>query len=309
MSRRAWIPCDGRVLLVNEYPELFHVIACQWGHDGPGTFRVPDKRGDGHSIPVQVADDFKIGGHIPSVGDVAMHAWVIRAIPWPESGYPKPGEYELVTHRLADFNEIVKEKAAAKIKDMERECSTQLTDLGALHETERAADKAEIERLGKRLRDYEVHDETMNNILGIVTKERDNLLLALRESELSNRRADDELFTANNALASIAKELEAAKVKLDALQDQVIQGSGDLKHERAMREDAESKRVSYGPHMVIAHYRGADAPTRVHEEWADAEKEAIRIARKHVCKTSLVAVVKTYEGATVVTDCDGVRHD
>jgi microcystin-dependent protein len=40
-----WIPCDGRLLKVNQYVPLFFLLGASYGGDGETTFAVPDLRG------------------------------------------------------------------------------------------------------------------------------------------------------------------------------------------------------------------------------------------------------------------------
>lgn len=40
-----WIPCDGRELSRQEYPDLYNVIGTTYGSSGPTTFLIPDLRG------------------------------------------------------------------------------------------------------------------------------------------------------------------------------------------------------------------------------------------------------------------------
>lgn len=38
------LPCDGRSLLISQYPELYDCLGVTWGSAGSGTFRIPDLR-------------------------------------------------------------------------------------------------------------------------------------------------------------------------------------------------------------------------------------------------------------------------
>lgn len=40
-----WLPCDGRMLSINTYPELYSLIGLVYGGDGRTTFAIPDFRG------------------------------------------------------------------------------------------------------------------------------------------------------------------------------------------------------------------------------------------------------------------------
>jgi len=40
-----WVLCDGRALSIEDYPKAYEVLGTSFGHDGEGTFRIPDLRG------------------------------------------------------------------------------------------------------------------------------------------------------------------------------------------------------------------------------------------------------------------------
>lgn len=40
-----WMVCDGRTLWVSKYPELYGALGTLYGHEGEGTFKIPDARG------------------------------------------------------------------------------------------------------------------------------------------------------------------------------------------------------------------------------------------------------------------------
>lgn len=40
-----WVPCDGRMLQINQFQSLYSLIGTQFGGDGRNTFGVPDLRG------------------------------------------------------------------------------------------------------------------------------------------------------------------------------------------------------------------------------------------------------------------------
>lgn len=40
-----WLPCDGRILPISEFDELFQLIGKTYGGDGVNTFALPDMRG------------------------------------------------------------------------------------------------------------------------------------------------------------------------------------------------------------------------------------------------------------------------
>lgn len=42
---QSWLPCDGSLLPINQYPALFSLIGVLYGGDGVSTFALPDLRG------------------------------------------------------------------------------------------------------------------------------------------------------------------------------------------------------------------------------------------------------------------------
>ncbi len=48
---RDWMPCDGRLLTIQQYPALYAVIGTYYGGDGQVNFALPDLRG---RVPVGV---------------------------------------------------------------------------------------------------------------------------------------------------------------------------------------------------------------------------------------------------------------
>ncbi|MFF7110593.1 phage tail protein [Pseudomonas sichuanensis] len=40
-----WVPCDGRLLQINDYQAFYALVGTTYGGDGQSTFRVPDLRG------------------------------------------------------------------------------------------------------------------------------------------------------------------------------------------------------------------------------------------------------------------------
>lgn len=60
-ERLAWVPCDGRALSVEQYPQLGALLNDTYGSAGSGTFRVPNFLGRalvgaraGEIVPVQL---------------------------------------------------------------------------------------------------------------------------------------------------------------------------------------------------------------------------------------------------------------
>lgn len=54
-----WGPCDGRLLAVSQYPDLFSVLGTQFGGDGQTTFGLPDFRS---RVPVCAGPTRRVGG-------------------------------------------------------------------------------------------------------------------------------------------------------------------------------------------------------------------------------------------------------
>lgn len=42
---KGWMECDGRILYINDYPDIFAVIGTSFGNKGTDTFALPDLRG------------------------------------------------------------------------------------------------------------------------------------------------------------------------------------------------------------------------------------------------------------------------
>jgi microcystin-dependent protein len=53
-----WAPCDGRLLKIADYEELFQAIGNCYGGDGTDTFALPDLRG---RVPISISDDYPLG--------------------------------------------------------------------------------------------------------------------------------------------------------------------------------------------------------------------------------------------------------
>lgn len=92
-----WIPCDGRDLLVVDYPNLFAAIGTVWGSSGSGHFNVPDLRGKvlvGQGTNPSTGTTFALG----SSGGEEAHAQTLS---------------ELATHSHTDAGHTHTESAAA----------------------------------------------------------------------------------------------------------------------------------------------------------------------------------------------------
>lgn len=55
---QGWLPCDGRLLDIAEYEQLFNVIGTRYGGDGESTFALPDLRG---KVPIHQGNGFTLG--------------------------------------------------------------------------------------------------------------------------------------------------------------------------------------------------------------------------------------------------------
>lgn len=55
---KGWAPCDGRLLKVQDYMELFALIGVTYGGDGEDHFALPDLRG---RVPIGVGGNYWLG--------------------------------------------------------------------------------------------------------------------------------------------------------------------------------------------------------------------------------------------------------
>jgi microcystin-dependent protein len=69
-----WAPCDGRLLSVSQYPQLFSVIGTTYGGDGTNTFGLPDLRG---RAPMHVGN----GHNLAEQGGEAEHTLTLAELP------------------------------------------------------------------------------------------------------------------------------------------------------------------------------------------------------------------------------------
>ena len=53
-----WLKCDGQLVPISEFEELFNLIGVQYGGDGVSTFQVPDLRG---RAPMHRSGDYPLG--------------------------------------------------------------------------------------------------------------------------------------------------------------------------------------------------------------------------------------------------------
>ena len=89
-----WLLCDGRTLLVEEYPGLYEVIGNNFGDDGEGTFNLPDLRGR-----VAAAIGQSIGASHPlgqSLGE-EEHTLTINEMPSHNHTITDPGHVHGIT--------------------------------------------------------------------------------------------------------------------------------------------------------------------------------------------------------------------
>ncbi len=77
-----WMSCDGQLLDVATYPQLFAVLTARYGGDGVTTFALPDLRG---RTPIAPASEFPWGtpvgsaGHELTIAEMPQHAHTLSA--------------------------------------------------------------------------------------------------------------------------------------------------------------------------------------------------------------------------------------
>ena len=67
-SLRGWRCCDGKILLIDNYPELFSVLSVDYGGDGVKTFALPDLRprdNNGDLLNISYGDNLNGVFYIP----------------------------------------------------------------------------------------------------------------------------------------------------------------------------------------------------------------------------------------------------
>jgi len=69
-----WLPCDGRLLRVSDYPALFTLLGKTYGGDGVQTFALPDLRG---RVPIHRGGNYKPG----DMGGEVAHQLTLNEIP------------------------------------------------------------------------------------------------------------------------------------------------------------------------------------------------------------------------------------
>jgi len=71
-----WLMCDGSILLINDYQDLFNLIGNKYGGDGLTTFMIPDFRG---KIGLGTSNNYILGTnggeekHILSINELPQH--------------------------------------------------------------------------------------------------------------------------------------------------------------------------------------------------------------------------------------------
>ena len=81
---REWLPCDGRLMAINQNQALFSLLGTTYGGDGVTNFALPDlrgrvplHRGSGHDLGVQAGAQ----AHTLSLAEMPTHTHVLQASP------------------------------------------------------------------------------------------------------------------------------------------------------------------------------------------------------------------------------------
>jgi microcystin-dependent protein len=69
-----WLPCDGRLMPINQFTALFSLLGTMYGGDGQNTFALPDLRG---RVPMGVGGGFVQG----AIGGEETHALTQSELP------------------------------------------------------------------------------------------------------------------------------------------------------------------------------------------------------------------------------------
>ena len=103
---RDWAFCDGQVLLIAHYTELFSLLGTTYGGDGRTTFALPDLRG---RAPVHVGNGDQLGdrggeeNHILDVNETPQHAHALRASTDDASGTSNPPDGNVLATTSIDI--------------------------------------------------------------------------------------------------------------------------------------------------------------------------------------------------------------
>jgi microcystin-dependent protein len=54
-SPKGWMPCDGRMLPINQFQALFSLIGTTYGGDGQTTFALPNLKGPANGLQYSIA--------------------------------------------------------------------------------------------------------------------------------------------------------------------------------------------------------------------------------------------------------------
>lgn len=80
-----WLPCDGRTLLISNYPILFQVLSNRFGGDGVSTFSLPDLRG---RVPVGVGQGSGLTDRLlAATGGEERHVLTLPEMPEHQHSY------------------------------------------------------------------------------------------------------------------------------------------------------------------------------------------------------------------------------
>lgn len=72
-----WLACDGQLLSVSDYTELFSLLAMSYGGNGSTTFALPDLRG---KVPAGQDGSFLVGQSLAGSGTSEEYLTVVYAI-------------------------------------------------------------------------------------------------------------------------------------------------------------------------------------------------------------------------------------